>query len=113
MQSLEEKISETVMVLEANNDIMESLSDFYVKLMTSADMDAVLRQNCSDDVREFAGEIVNLRHNISMELRRAHVLAKITGDRKSLVSLQLRSSFDTRIVADNIIGTAASSRSGL
>jgi hypothetical protein len=64
------------MILEANNDIMKSLSNFYNSLL----------RNCNGDVREFVAQIGDMMYDANMQIRRAKLLVKITADRKALVS---------------------------
>lgn len=113
VQDLEEKISEVIMVLEANNDIMQSLSGFYVKLMNNADLNGAIKKHCADHVREFAAEVGDLMYDASMQLRRAKLLVKITADRKGLVCVKLSSKPTTELTTDTVSGSSASSRPGI
>jgi hypothetical protein len=74
------------MILEANNDIMKSLSNFYNSLLRNDDFDAELKVNCNGDVREFVAQIGDMMYDANMQIRRAKLLVKITADRKALVS---------------------------
>jgi hypothetical protein len=74
------------MILEANNDIMRSLGDFYTNLMKNNDFDKSLKASCAEDVREFVMQVGDMIYDASMQIRRAKLLVKITADRKSLVS---------------------------
>lgn len=89
VQRLEDKINELTVILEANHDIMQSLSGFYVNLMKNDDMDVNVKTQCADDVREFAAQIADMMYDVNMQIRRANLLVKITADRKALVCVIL------------------------
>lgn len=87
IQMYEDKVNEIIMILEANNDIMQSIASFYTNLMKNDDFDAVLKRACMEDVREFAMQVGDMIYDANMQIRRARLLVKITTDRKSLVCL--------------------------
>jgi hypothetical protein len=90
VQNREDEVNEVIMILEANNDIMKSLSDFYDSLMRNDAFDASLKSQCKEDVREFVAQVGDMMYDANMQIRRAKLLVKITADRKALVSQQLR-----------------------
>ncbi|OAL52682.1 hypothetical protein IQ07DRAFT_642349 [Pyrenochaeta sp. DS3sAY3a] len=90
IQGYEDKVNEIIMILEANNDIMQSISSFYTNLMKNDDFDAGLKGACMEDVREFAMQIGDMIYDANMQIRRARLLVKITTDRKSLVLQHLQ-----------------------
>lgn len=73
------------MMLEANNDIMQSLSKFYDTLLKNDAFDAVLKVQCKEDVRDFVAQINDMMYDANMQIRRGKLLVKITADRKALV----------------------------
>lgn len=77
------------MILEANNDVMQSLATFYTTLMKNDDLDAALKASRIDDVREFVMQIDDMIYDAKMQIRRAKLLVKITTDRKSLVCINI------------------------
>lgn len=85
VQGYEDQVNEVIMILEANNDIMKSLSEFYDKLMSNDAFDAALKVQCKEDVREFVAQIGDMMYDANMQIRRAKLLVKITADRKALV----------------------------
>lgn len=87
VQVYEDKVSEVILILEANNEVMQSLAGFYINLMTNADLDLALRKQCADDVREFAAQIKDMIYDSNMQIRRAKLLVKLTADRKALVCI--------------------------
>jgi hypothetical protein len=85
VQGYEDQVNEVIMILEANNDIMKSLSEFYDNLLKNDAFDAVLKVQCREDVREFVAQIGDMIYDANMQIRRAKLLVKITADRKALV----------------------------
>jgi len=89
VQGYEDQINEVIMILEANNDIMKSLSEFYDGLLKNDAFDPVLKVQCKEDVREFSAQIGDMMYDANMQIRRAKLLVKIAADRKALVSVVL------------------------
>ena len=87
VQGYEDQVNEVIMILEANNDIMKSLSDFYDNLLKNDAFDAGLKVQCKEDVREFVAQIGDMMYDANMQIRRAKLLVKITADRKALVRI--------------------------
>jgi len=85
IQGYEDQVSEVIMILEANNDVMKSLGSFYDALLKNDAFDAVLKVQCREDVREFVAQIGDMMYDANMQIRRAKLLVKITADRKALV----------------------------
>lgn len=88
VQAYEDKVNEVIMILDANTENLQSLSNFYANLMDNNDFDPTLRRNCADDVREFGTLVAGMTHDAKMQIRRAKLLAKLTADRKALVCVQ-------------------------
>jgi hypothetical protein len=86
VQSYEDQVNEVIMILEANNDIMKSISNFYDSLLRHDAFNATLKVQCRGDVREFVAQIGDMIYDANMQIRRARLLVKITADRKALVS---------------------------
>lgn len=87
VQVYEDKVSEVILILEANNEVMQSLADFYANLMTNDDLDLALRKQCTDDVRDFTAQIKDMMYDSNMQIQRAKLLVKLTADRKALVCI--------------------------
>ncbi|KAL9633796.1 MAG: hypothetical protein Q9204_003253 [Flavoplaca sp. TL-2023a] len=86
LQDYQDKINETIMVLEANNDVLTSLRNFYKALLDNnafAPKDA-----CGADITAFTRQVDEMVHDSSMQISRAKLLTRITSDRKDLVSKQ-------------------------
>mgnify|MGYP004501962095 CR=1 FL=1 len=109
VQSFEDKVNDLIMILEANNDNMQSLSAFYSNLMKNDDLDPVFRNGCAEDVREFAAQIADMMYDANMQIRRAKLLVKLTADRKALVCYSLPDMFSCD--ADANSDSSTSSRS--
>ncbi|KAJ4379240.1 hypothetical protein N0V86_005285 [Didymella sp. IMI 355093] len=87
VQVYEDKVSEVIMILEANNEVMQSLAGFYSNLMKNDDLDQNLRKQCAEDVREFTAQVTDMMYDSNMQIRRAKLLVKLTADRKALVRI--------------------------
>jgi hypothetical protein len=72
------------MVLEANMDVLDALRKYYQDLLVNNDFD--LRESCAEAVHAFATQINDAVYDLKMQNSRAKLLARITSDRKSLVS---------------------------
>lgn len=72
------------MILEANNDVLASLRDFY-KAMTK-DTAFTLGNACCEDLALFAKLVDEMKQDSAMHVSRARLLVQITSDRKNLVS---------------------------
>ncbi|KAF2469602.1 uncharacterized protein BDR25DRAFT_228622 [Lindgomyces ingoldianus] len=90
VQIYEDKVSEVIMILEANNDIMKSLSNFYDGLLKNDAFDDVLKRDCREDIRDLVAQIGDMIYEANMQIRRAKLLVKITADRKGLVLQHLQ-----------------------
>lgn len=86
VQGYEDQTNEVITILEANNDVMKSLSKFYIKLLDNNGFDDKLKTECNEDIQEFAAQISDMIYDANMQIRRARLLVKITADRKALVS---------------------------
>lgn len=83
VQHREDKTNAAIMVMEANTDVLNSLRDFYKRLVENKDFD--LKSTCEADVTTFASQTDDLIYESKMQIARAKVLVKITADRKNLV----------------------------
>lgn len=84
LQHYQDKINETIMVLEANNDVLSSLRNFYRTLQD--DNAFTIQDACRRDIIPFAKQVDEMNHDSSMQIARAKLLIRITSDRKDLVS---------------------------
>lgn len=73
------------MVLEANFDILGSLSQFYLKLKDLQDIPKEIKEECGDDILSFASYTDHVKYDFKMQIARAKLLAGILNDRKTLV----------------------------
>ena len=83
VQHREDKINEAIMILQANNDVIISLRNFYNRLIELDDFE--LRLSCKRNIMEFAGQLDDMVYDSKMQIARASVLVKITAERKNLV----------------------------
>lgn len=95
VQHREDEVNQAIMVLEANTDVLTSLRDFYKRLIDNKDFD--LKQDCEEDIIEFATQIDNMIYDSKMQIARAKVQAKNTADRKNLILQHLQSQATTKM----------------
>jgi hypothetical protein len=80
------------MVAEANSAVMNSLRGFYEELLENADFP--LRDSAKGCIDSFTTQINNMVADLRLQITRAQLLERITGDRKDLVSIMgIRSKF--------------------
>lgn len=91
VQGYEDKMNETVMVLESNIDNMESLHRFYVALIEQDGFPGANEKDLRASVKGFGSQLRELIYDTKMQVRRAGVLLKTVVDRKVLVSYRRRS----------------------
>ena len=71
------------MVLDANNDVLRSLRDFYKNLIEA---DAFpLRKKCGEQARSFLTQMDGFIKDLQMQISRARLLARVIGARKTIV----------------------------
>lgn len=75
------------MMLDANADILESISKFYTNLIKNDDFELKTDLHCVKAVAKFVQQLDDYRHDFKMHASRAKTLGKITADRKNLVSI--------------------------
>lgn len=97
------------MILEANNDIMKSLGNFYDGLLKNDAFDDHLKRDCREDIRDFVAQIDDMIYEANMQIRRAKLLVKITADRKGLARV---TPAQDQKQTNGSIGSSASSRAG-
>src|ERR1700722_6153468 len=85
VQDYEDKTSEVVMILEANAAILTSLRKYYERLVKNSDFTA--GGISPDDVVDFDIQLKDMGYDLKMQIARGKLLAKVTADRKTLVSL--------------------------
>jgi hypothetical protein len=73
------------MLLEANADILTSLREYYERLVNNKDF--TVGGTSSEDVVDFAIQLKDMGYDLKMQIARGKLLAKVTADRKTLVSL--------------------------
>ncbi|KAL8652195.1 MAG: hypothetical protein Q9210_002830 [Variospora velana] len=87
LQNYQDKMNEIIMILEANNDVLASLRDFYKAM--HEDSTFTLGNACCEELTLFAKQIDELKHDSAMQVSRARLLVQITSDRKNLVSWRI------------------------
>lgn len=87
VQTLEDKINKAVMTLDANAKVLESLNCFYASLVKNEDFELRTNSTCRRAISDFSVQLRDFIYDTKMFSDRASTLAKITADRKSLVSV--------------------------
>jgi hypothetical protein len=82
-QFLEDKVNETMMVIESNLEVLTKLSKYYEGLVNNDEFP--LRQTCANDIRAFATQVSDMIYDLKVQVRRAKLLVRTTSDRKTLV----------------------------
>jgi len=89
LQGYEDKINETIMILEANIDVLTSLRKYYEALLGNKDFP--LKKHCREDILKFSAQINDMIYDLNMQISRAKLLVRIAADRKSLILQHLQS----------------------
>ena len=83
IQYWEEQINDVAMVVEANNDVMATLRDFYTELKD--DEHFTLKDSCRNDILSFSTQVTDLIMDLRMQAARARVLDQKIANRRNLV----------------------------
>lgn len=89
LQGKSDKITEVVMVMEANVNVLTSIRKYYERLLKNKDF--TLNATCAESIGIFATQIDEMIYDIEMQISRAKVLAQVTADRKTIVLQHLNS----------------------
>lgn len=87
MQQLEELANHIIMILEANTEVMKSLKDYYVNLVTLEGFSEP--DQCGTPAKYFENQLENIVKDCKLQITRARLLVKSTANRKALVILPL------------------------
>lgn len=79
----QERVSQVVLVLESNVNILHSLRRFYTQLGQNKDFQA--RNSCSDDIDVFSNKLDYIMDDFKLQVSRAKALLKTLSDRTELV----------------------------
>lgn len=90
VQEYEDKVNETLMVLESNIKIFSSLLASYVALVEDANFPQQEQTACKIAVKMFGTKIQEHIYDLQMQADRARVLSKVAADRKNIVFQQLQ-----------------------
>jgi hypothetical protein len=86
----EDRNNQFILVLEANVDVMSSLSSFYTALITNKEVPSGLGNHFANDIAAFSAQVRDMIYDFKMQITRAKFLVKITKDKKELVSKFLK-----------------------
>lgn len=87
VQSLEEKVIETLLVLKTNMDVLGELKDCYMRFQESESWPDELKSRTNDRLIQFESRISHTISGLSMEKSRLETLANQISNRKTLVSM--------------------------
>lgn len=90
VQEYEDKVNETLMVIEANLKIFSSLLTSYTALVEDKNFPLNERDACKAAVGVFSTKIEEYAYDLRMQADRARVLSKVATDRKNIVLQQLQ-----------------------
>jgi hypothetical protein len=88
VQRYEDKANAAIMILEANNDVLTSLKEYYERLIKNDDFP--LRDSCKNNIVAFSTQINDMVYDSKMQIKRARLLVKLAGDTKVLVLQHLQ-----------------------
>lgn len=90
VQAYEDKVNESLMVIEANLKIFSSLSKSYTALVEDQNFPRGEQDACKQAVEAFNTKIEEYTYDLRMQADRARVLSKVATDRKNIVLQQLQ-----------------------
>jgi hypothetical protein len=85
VQKKQDETNKAIMMLDANAEILTSLSNFYERLMQNDNFELKDNNECKLAVADFLPQLQDFIHQFKMHAARATTLSKITADRKELV----------------------------
>lgn len=86
VQNLEEKATETLLVLKTNMDVLNELKDCYARFQKSESWPDELKGQARDRLVRFETRVSSVVREIGMEKSRLETLVRHISDRKTLVS---------------------------
>lgn len=90
VQEYEDKVNETLMVLESNIKICSSILDSYIALVQDEHFPQREKEACQLAVEMFGMRLQECIFDLQMQSDRARVLSKVVSDRKNIVLQQLQ-----------------------
>lgn len=90
VQEYEDKVNETLMVVESNIKIFSSLLASYCTLVEDANFPPQEQDACRSAVKIFSARIQEHIFDLQMQADRAKALSKVAADRKNIVFQQLQ-----------------------
>lgn len=90
VQEYEDKVNETLMVLESNIKICTSLQTSYTDLVEDENFPQNEKKACRSAVQKFSEQVQEYIFDLQMQADRARVLSKVASGRKTLALQQLQ-----------------------
>jgi hypothetical protein len=85
VQKLEEKATETLLVLKTNMDVLAELKDCYARFQMSESWPNELKTQAKDRLGRFETRVASAISGLSMEKSRLETLVRYISNRKTLV----------------------------
>jgi hypothetical protein len=86
LQRWEDNVNEAIMVMEANMKIIRALQKFYADIRDDLALPLEIKSNCGNDFVDFTAQLQTMIEDFEIQIARAKLCVKISGDRKELVS---------------------------
>jgi hypothetical protein len=90
VQSVEDKVNQTVQVLINNTRILDELRDFYESLIDLQEFPDEIKTNCQQDIAKFSKRVRNIMNDLQMHKSRAETLLRLLANRKTLVCFHIQ-----------------------
>lgn len=102
LQIHQEEVSQVILALEGDMDVVRSLKQYYTALQKHRHLPKALK-DCKEDVEFFLYKLDMVASNFKLHINRAKVLAGVIRDRRELVSYSFLICIDTDHPRYNII----------
>ncbi|KAI1346722.1 hypothetical protein F5Y01DRAFT_308100 [Xylaria sp. FL0043] len=88
VQEYEDKVNETVMVMESNIKILKSILSSYKTLVEDPDFPSAAAISCQKAIKKFSARMDEFIYDLQTQVDRGNILSKIARDRKNIVLQQ-------------------------
>ncbi len=85
LQFIEEKVNETLLVLEVNASVLAQLRQCYLSIIAPESQPGELILKWRGDIVQFEKRIANIENDLALQQSRVRTLLRLLADRKSLV----------------------------
>ncbi|KAI0425762.1 hypothetical protein F5Y09DRAFT_88918 [Xylaria sp. FL1042] len=88
VQEYEDKVNETIMVMESNIKILKSIVSSYKTLVKDPDFPSTEAASCQKALEKFSARMDEFIYDLQTQVDRGNILSKIARDRKNIVLQQ-------------------------